>query len=100
MTLQFYYNGIKDEKGAKLQKASYSFSIFNQIITIHGKNYQDFSVKVHEAFKVENDTDAMVDYFQNDRIRVEPSHPLYNEVFKAWEKQVAKRERVLKNYVG
>ena len=42
-----------------------------------------FSREFREAFKVENDSDGMTDYFESDRIRVLPTHPLYEQVKKA-----------------
>jgi hypothetical protein len=78
----FYWNGIKDHKGAKLQKVFYSVgglrSYPESTITIYGRGYEGFSAKVRECFAVQNDSDMMTDYFENDRIRVVPSHPLYS----------------------
>jgi hypothetical protein len=80
----FYWNGIKDHKGAKLQKVFYSLGNLRNhpdaTITIYGRGYEGFSAKVRECFAVQNDTDTQVDYFDNDRIRVIPSHPLYAAV--------------------
>lgn len=97
MTVKFYYNGIKDEKGAKLQTAHYSKGnytaasrIDQSTITIYATKYCRFSKIVREEFKVINDTDTMVDYFESDKIRVSPDHQLYKEVHAAWEKQEAR----------
>ena len=80
----FYWNGIKDHKGAKLQKVFYSLGGLRNhpdaTITIYGRGYEGFSAKVRECFAVQNDTDTQIDYFDNDRIRVIPSHPLYAAV--------------------
>lgn len=80
----FYWNGIKDEKGAKLQKVSYSDGKLTNhpegTITIYGCNYSSFSKKVNENFRVKNDSDGMTDYFENSSIRVLPTHPLYNDI--------------------
>lgn len=46
-------------------------------------NYGRFSQEVREHFTVKNDSDMMTDYFEDDRIRVEPTHPLYAEVLAA-----------------
>jgi hypothetical protein len=90
--LKFYYNGIKDD-GGKLQKCSYTSGklLHNPegTITIYGKHYEDFSAGVTSAFKVENGTDFQTDYFENDRIRVLPDHPLYAQVKAAVEAQEA-----------
>lgn len=80
----FYWNGIKDAKGEKLQKCSYSGGqLINYpagTITIYARDYDRFSAKVRSCFAVQNDTDTQTDYFDNDRIRVIPSHPLYSAV--------------------
>ena len=95
----FYWNGIKDHKGAKLQKVFYSVgglrSYPESTITIYGRGYEGFSAKVRECFAVQNDTDTQVDYFDNDRIRVIPSHPLYAAVKAAHD---ANAERNAKRY--
>lgn len=89
--LKFYYNGIKDSAAAKLQKCHYSYGgLINAplgTITIYAKEYNRFNASVREMFEVKNDTDSMTDYFENDTIRVEPTHPLYGEVFIAYETQ-------------
>lgn len=96
MTIKFYYNGIKDEKGAKLQKAHYSkgdlLNYPKDTITIYEevRCYVPFSKKVKELFEVENNSDVMTDYFETSCIRVVPTHPLYNEVNEAWKKQEAR----------
>ena len=95
-TLRFYYNGIKGSDG-KLQGAHYSDSELIHFpagtITIYGKRYRPFSDEVRSALTVENDWDGMTDYFENDRIRVEPSHPRYPQVLAAIQAQTAHRER-------
>lgn len=89
----FYYNGIRDEKGAKLQKAGYGKADLARYpadtITIYANGYRDFSPLVHACFEVENKSDAMIDYFEKDMIRVVPQHPLYPQVLAAFEKQQA-----------
>lgn len=80
----FFWNGIKDAKGAKLQRCHYSESSLRSLpagtLTIYARDYARFSAKVRACFAVENDSDSQVDYFDNDRIRVIPSHPLYAKV--------------------
>lgn len=80
----FYWNGIKDAKGEKLQRCWYSASSMQDMpegtITIYARDYARFSGLVRSCFAVQNDTDIMVDYFDNDRIRVIPAHPLYPQV--------------------
>lgn len=93
----FYWNGIKDAKGEKLQKAWYSLSTLNGYpegtITIYARDYTRFSDLVRECFTVHNDTDVMTDYFDSDDVRVIPQHPLYAQVRAAWEAQEAHREK-------
>ena len=83
----FFWNGIKDRRGAKLQKCSYSTGPLNGYpegtISIYARGYEGFSPKVRECFAVQNDTDTQTDYFDKDRIRVIPSHPLYAQVLAA-----------------
>lgn len=83
----FYYNGIKDAKGAELQKVFYSSGkLLNHpegTLTIYKRDYGRFSALVHGCFEVQNDSDSMTDYFEKDRIRVLPGHPLYAEVLAA-----------------
>jgi hypothetical protein len=95
----FYWNGIKDHKGAKLQKAYFSMYELRGYpagtVTISARDYSSFSAKVWECFAVQNDTDMQVDYFDSDRIRVIPSHPLYAAVKAAHD---ANAERNAKRY--
>jgi hypothetical protein len=80
-TLRFFWNGIKAGDG-KLQPCSYSGAELLHspagTITIYAK--RSFSAEVRQSFTVENDTDSMTDYFEHDRIRVRPNHPLYPQV--------------------
>ena len=111
-TFKFLWNGIKVDN-SKLQRGSYSIGNLipglvdrcdighpEATITIYAKNYSGFSAAVWEAFDVQNDSDGMTDYFETDRIRVRPDHPLYSQVLKAAEaahahsdKMQAKREQ-------
>jgi len=85
--LKFYWNGIRVDNG-KLQLCHYSASqLLNHpadTITIYGKRYRDFCPAIHRAFTVSNGSDMQTDYFENDRIRVEPSHPCYAQVKAAY----------------
>jgi hypothetical protein len=91
----FYWNGIKDAKGDKLQRAWYSGGELLRhpagTITIYARDYARFSDKVRACFVVQNDTDTQTDYFDQDRIRVIPSHPLYSAVQAAMNAQDAHR---------
>lgn len=90
----FYWNGIKDAKGAKLQKAHYSMGALRdypaETITIYARGYDGFSDLVRECFAIENDTDIQTDYFDKDNIRVIPAHPLYAAVRAAYDAQQAR----------
>jgi len=90
----FFWNGIKDAKGAKLQKAHYSDGPLRSLpagtITIYARDYGGFSDKVRDCFDVENDTDTQVDYFCKDTIRVIPAHPLHPAVKAALDAQKAR----------
>jgi hypothetical protein len=94
--LRFFYNGIKGSDG-KLQKVHYSDGELIHFpagtLTIYGKEYRRFSDEVRSEFTVENESDMMTDYCEDDRIRVEPSHPLYPNVLVAMQAQKAHRER-------
>lgn len=93
----FYYNGIKDKKGAPLQKAWFSDSPLRGYpegtITIYARDYDRFSASVRACFAVENKTDIQTDYFDSDTIRVIPSHPLYAQVRTACDAMHARRAR-------
>ena len=82
-TLKFFWNGIKDERG-RIQLCSYSnaplISYPAGTITIYKRDYKPFSAGVREAFSVENQSELQSDYFEKDRIRVMPSHPLHEQV--------------------
>lgn len=86
----FYWNGVKDAKGAKLQRCHYSEtggsgSKFPAgTMTIYARDYKRFSALVRDCFIVENGSDSQIDYFEQDRIRVIPSHPLHAQVRAAY----------------
>ena len=83
-TIRFLPNGLKGGKG-KLQKAYLSHierwtcgsRVIPDQIVVYGRHLEDFSSEVREVFEVENDSDSQTDYFEDDRIRIEPSHPLF-----------------------
>jgi hypothetical protein len=88
--LKFFYNGLKTSSG-KLEKASYSVGPYSpesglseDTITITAREYLRFSSEIQEAFGVTNRTDTMTDFFDHDRIRVLPSHPLYPQIKAAY----------------
>lgn len=92
----FYWNGIKDAKGAPLQKAYYSSGYQRSpegTIQITAKHYERFSDLVRACFPVRNDSDVMTDYFCQDGIEVTPAHPLYPQVKAAKEAQDARQAK-------
>jgi len=100
MTIKFLWNGIKGADG-KLRRCSYSDGVLLNhpagTLTIYAKDYGidgHFPADVRAVFTVENDTDMMTDYHETDRIRVEPSHPLYGQVWEAM--QAAKARYIAK----
>src|ERR1700730_10364126 len=86
--LKFFWNGIK-ANGGKMQRAHYSSGALLHspagTITIYGRDYKSFSAEVREAFTVENNSEMMTDYFEQDHIRVTPDHALYSQVKSAME---------------
>lgn len=68
--LRFFYNGIKGSS-KKLQKCLYS-KWPDGSISIYAREYKRFDADVREHFVVKNDSDAMVDHFEEDNIRVFP----------------------------
>lgn len=86
--MKFQAHGIKTENG--VEKCRYTVSqLLNgkNAITIYAAEYGHFSDEVRKHFTVENDTDSMTDYFEKDRIRVYPDHPLFFDVADGLRKQ-------------
>ena len=73
--IKFYYNGIK-VNGGKLIKCSYFKHDDGINIIADGYGYQI----PHDIFTVENGTDIMTDYFENDSCTIAKDHPLYKYV--------------------
>uniref|UniRef100_A0A6H1ZH10 Uncharacterized protein n=1 Tax=viral metagenome TaxID=1070528 RepID=A0A6H1ZH10_9ZZZZ len=88
MKIRFVWNGIKID--GKLHRAWYSTSkLINSpegTITIYSKEYYPGIPEI-EGLQVQNDSDGMTDYFEKDRIRVEPSNSHYSAVVEAVKKQ-------------
>lgn len=92
---RYHFNGIKID-GGPLSKGHWSFTrswttvtdrvIPNQL-TLYGKDLNDFDPAVSKLFTVENDTDGMTDYYEDDRIRIPADHPEFPAAIQAWAKQ-------------
>ena len=97
--IRFFYNGLKVGKG-RLERAHYSFieewktasgRVIPTQISIYARDYVRFSLPIQKAFRVENNTETMVDYHEKDTIRVTPEHPRFREVAEAFLKQEARK---------
>ena len=92
--IRFFWNGIKGSDG-KLQPAQITNGAYYNLpagtITIYAKKYSGFSEEVRAAFgSIENNSDSQTDYFETDKIRVVPTHPLYAAVKAAADKRDAR----------
>lgn len=86
--LRFLWNGIKVGNG-QLLTCWYSTGPFTNYpdgtLTVSARDYNSFPAEVRACFNIENNTDVQSDYFDSDRIRVTPNHPLYSLVKAAHE---------------
>lgn len=94
--VKFMWNGIKVD--GELYKSHYSkgrytfeSGIPQESITIYGKHYCSFPLI--EGLQIENDSDSMTDYFENDRILVTPDNIHYPAVLEAYRKQTEHQEK-------
>lgn len=96
MEIKFFYNGFKVNKGPLVKtwysKGGYTpeSGIAEGTITIYARSGSCFPKELNQVFNIQNDTDIMTDYFEEDRIFVSPTHPLYSDVLAAWDKAKAK----------
>lgn len=90
--LRFLWNGVK-HNGGQLFKASYSMGTLTNYpentITVYAEDYHRFPVEVSRWFHVENHTDSQSDYFDDDKFRACPNHPLYGLIKAALDAQEA-----------
>ncbi len=82
--IKFMWNGIKID--GELYRVFYSDSklIGNYpegTITIYARDYK--SLPKIEGINVQNDSDMMTDYFENDRARILPDNPHYTAIVEA-----------------
>lgn len=98
MALKFLWNGIKDSSG-RFFPCWYTYcnwipGIDPETIGITAKRYERFSAEVRELFTVTNDTDSMTDYFDSDRIKIDPAHPLYPQAKAAYDAMQKHRRKM------
>lgn len=77
-SIKFYYNGLRLNGSRTLVKCSYSIDnsrrTASPCVTICADRGGNLP---RDLFPVENDTDIMTDYFDNDRATITAAHPLY-----------------------
>ena len=101
MNFKFIWNGIKVDK--KLYRAWYSDGELKNYpvgtITIYAKEYYHPPMPIIEGLQIHNDSDSMTDYFEHDRIRVEPINKHYQDVLAAQKLQeIHDKKRYDKKY--
>lgn len=103
MAIKFnLHNVVNTETGAK---ARINYSIDNRAdgracVTVYGK---DVLEKLYPVFGgiTANDSDSQTDYFESDRVRLFPGHPLYAAARLAGQRREEKfAERYRKHYAG
>ncbi len=89
MEVKFMWNGIKVD--GTLYKAHYCGSAYTATsglpagtITVFAKNYT--SLPQIAGLHIENDSDRMTDYFEEDRIRITPDSKYYKAAKEAYDK--------------
>jgi hypothetical protein len=100
MAIRFYFNGLKVD-GGPLVRGHFSlikaWSAHGRDVPTHlvmyCKAYEPVPEEVRQAFKVENRTDLMTDYFDTDTVRIPPEHPLFREAARALQQDL---ERAIK----
>jgi hypothetical protein len=95
--LRFLWNGIK-HNGGNLVKCHYSIGTLTKYpegtITIYARDHR-FPAEMTRYFHVENNTDIQSDYFDDDKMRVCPNHPLHADIKTAFEAQEAHHSKRL-----
>lgn len=96
MNVKFLWNGIKVD--GELYRAHYSkgnyyesSGIPKDTITVYAKDYS--ALPQLEGVQIENDSDAMTDYFETDRMRIYPDSKYYNDALIAYNKMVEHNEK-------
>lgn len=77
-SIKFYYNGLRLNGSRALVKCSYSIDNSRRTASPCVTICADRGGRIpRDLFPVENDTDIMTDYFDNDRATITADHPLY-----------------------
>ncbi len=96
--IKILQNGIKHSDGGYtpcFYSMGNSLKHSKDCITITARDYENLP---DELGKVQNDSDYMTDYFDNDRVYLEPGDKYYNEALAAYNKRrVADSKRWLKH---
>jgi len=67
--------------GARLDKVPVYISVNDHSFTVWCKSYAS---RLPLDLDVVNNTDVMVDYFDKDRVKIEPGHPLWQDTLDAY----------------
>jgi hypothetical protein len=89
--LKFYYNGIKSSDKEGLQKAYYTFNELkngDKNIEIYKLDYTRFSKEIKSTLNVYNNSDSQTDYFENDSIYIDRTHPQIKDIANCYIKVV------------
>ena len=90
--VKIYYNGLRID-GGRLIKCFYSLdnnAEHRPEVTIYADTCNHLP---RDLFEVHNDTDIYIDYFDDDRARITPEHPLYKYIRYNAEKAQARQDR-------
>ena len=97
MNIKFMYNGIKID--GKLYGGHWSFGsniVDKDCITFYSKGYERMP---NFGMPIENNSDIMTDYFEEDRLRFMPSSPYYLQAMESFNMQQVKREAKHNRYL-
>ena len=91
MKIQWMWNGIKVD--GKLYRAHYSKCVLigdtEESITVYAKDYDLPNI----GLKIENHTDIITDYFDEDKYRIDKNCKFWPEVYQAFQKQQIKSNK-------
>lgn len=75
--IKFYYNGIKLNGDSQLIKCGYGMNEDSSICLYIDKHSYHYGRLPQDIFEVKNNSNAYIDYFEEDSAIVDASHPLY-----------------------